>query len=261
MAEAGEPYTTPMPQVRPEPPPGPRRARLIYTALACAGTAAAIVLVFTAFSGDRPGAAPASLHQGRSATGPAASAAPSASGSAVPRPVRLPPVPTALTMVVHPGAGTPAGNFVVDAKSGIGYAGFAAPWRTATAPAPFAHAQRAGTALIVSCPMPGAVPETLTAPAAYRTVAARAARWTLRFQPEGGSLDWTASQPLRRGSGWLLGYRVTYRIDGRRHVSEAIVAVVGTGRTKPALLFATVPDTRQELYRDLNMLFWTLRPM
>ncbi|MGI5486156.1 hypothetical protein [Microtetraspora malaysiensis] len=258
MAEAGEPYTTPMPQVRPEPPPGPRRVRLIYTALACVGTAVAIVLVFTAFSGDRPGAASAPLHQGRSAA-PSVSA--SVSASAVPRPVRLPPVPTALTMVVHPGSGTPAGNFVVDQKSGIGYAGFAAPWRTAADPSPFVRAQRAGRALIVSCPMPGAVPEALTAPEAYRTVAARAARWTLRFQPEGGSLAWTASQPLRRGTGWLLGYRVTYRIDGRTHASEAIVAVVGTGRNKPALLFATVPDTTQELYRDLNMLFWTLRPI
>ncbi|MFF4775597.1 hypothetical protein ACFY05_22345 [Microtetraspora fusca] len=259
MAEAGEPYTTPMPQVRPEPPPRPRLARLIYTALAAVGTAVAIVLVFTAFSGDRPGAAPTPFHQGRPGTGPAVSASPSA--SAVPRPVRLPPVPTALSMVVHPGAGTPAGDFVLDKKSGIGYAGFAAPWRTAAHPAPFTHTQRAGRALIVSCPMPGTVPGGLTTPEAYRAVAARAARWTLRFQPEGGSLDWTASEPLRRGTGWLLGYRVTYRIDGRRHASEAIVAVVGTGGKKPALLFATVPDTRQELYRDLNMLFWTLRPM
>ncbi|WP_285702276.1 hypothetical protein [Microtetraspora sp. NBRC 16547] len=77
----------------------------------------------------------------------------------------------------------------------------------------------------------------------------------------GGSLTWTASQPLRRGAGWLLGYRVTYPLDGRQHASEAIVAVVGTARKKPALLFARIPDTRAELYRDLNMLFWTLRPI
>ncbi|WP_067180900.1 hypothetical protein [Microtetraspora niveoalba] len=274
MAEAGEPFTTPMPRVPPEPPPAAWRPRLVYTALAGAGTVVAIVLVFAAFSGDRPGAGPASLHQGRSASAPATGPAASASPSSSPAAVRLPPVPAALSMVVHPGRGTPAASFVVDERSGIGYAGFGPPWRAAADPAPFAYAQRAGRALIVSSPMPGAVPQSLTTRAEYRKVAARAAKWTLRFQPEGASLAWTASQPLRRGSGWLLGYRVTYRVGGRGHTSEAIVAVVGTSGTKsaangggsgagkkPALLFATVPDTHPGLYRDLNMLVWTLRPM
>ncbi|MCC5579823.1 hypothetical protein IMZ11_29780 [Microtetraspora sp. AC03309] len=297
MAEAGdvprEAFTTPMPRLRPEdavqagqsperhePPAawgfrdrgGGMPLRLVYAVLAGVGTVVAIALVFVVFSGDRPEAAPGPVHQGRPAGTPGAS--PSAVVSPTPV-VRLPRVPAARSMVVHPGEGTPTAAFVVDERSGIGYAGFGRPWRKAD-PAPFAYAQRAGRALIASSPMPGAVPEALTTYAAYRKVATRAAKWTLRLQPDGGTLTWTASQPLRRGMGWLLGYRLTYLVDGRRHSSEAIVAVVGTSGTsgtsgmsgtggrsgkKPALLFATVPDTRAELYHDLNMLFWTLRPM
>jgi hypothetical protein len=129
-----------------------------------------------------------------------------------------------------------------------------------------AFAQKAGSArppraLIGSGPLPGAAPGTLTTYADYRKVAAKAVRWSLRYQPTEGRLTWTASQPLRRGMGWLLGYKFSYLVGGKKHSSQAIVAVVGSGKKKPAMLFATVPDDREELFRDLNMLSWTISPI
>lgn len=167
-------------------------------------------------------------------------------------------------MPVHPGPGTPVLSYVNDRKAGISYAGFGAPWREAEL-APFGSVQRIGAArlppaVIGSAPYPGN-PGTPTAYADYRRLAARAARWSLRYQPPGAKLTWTASQPVRRGMGWLLGYRIRYVIDGERRSSQAIVAIVNSGRSKPAMLFATVPDDRAERYRDLNMLAWTISPI
>ncbi|MEZ0075030.1 hypothetical protein [Planotetraspora sp. GP83] len=278
--------TTPMPRVRPEdlrtsppvtPPPGAapapargagRRAgdlplRLFYTVVAAVGAIIAVALVFLVFSGDKPGHV-APVHQAQAgATGPAS---PTPSVSPTPAPVALPKVPASYKYLpVYPGQGTSVVSYVLDKKAGISYPKFGKPWKTAD-PAPFALAQRAGPArlpqaLIGSGPLPGAAPGTLSTYRDYRKLAAKAARWTLRHQPPGGKLTWTASQPVRRGMGWLLGYKVSYVSGGVKHSSQAIVAVVGTGRTRPAMLFATVPDDRKELLHDLNMLFWTARPI
>lgn len=232
---------------------------MIYTVIAALGAIVAVAVAFRMFSGDRVGA------PGASPTG--AERTPSTSASASPSPspiVVLPKVPAAKTMVIHPGSGTYVASYVIDQKSGISYAQYGSPWKK-TDVSPFVFAQKAGSArvpraLIGSAPLPGAAPGVLTTYADYRKVATKAVRWTLRHQPTEGKLTWTASQPLRRGMGWLLGYKFSYLVDGKKHSSQAIVAVVGTGKKKPAMLFATVPDDRKELLRDLNMLFWTISP-
>ncbi len=235
--------------------------RIVYTVIAALGAIVAVVLAFRVFSGDRvddPSPVPQAV------VGRSSSANPSAGPS--PRPtVVLPKVPANKSMVIHPGSGTYVAGYVIDQKSGISYAQYGAPWKKAGM-ASLAFAQKAGStrpplALIGSGPLPGAAPGTLTTSADYRKVAAKAVRWTLRYQPPEGKLTWTASQPLRRGVGWLLGYKFSYRVGGEKHSSQAIVAVVGSGRKKPAMLFATVPDNRGELFRDLNMLYWTVTPI
>ncbi|GAA0404001.1 hypothetical protein GCM10009530_65030 [Microbispora corallina] len=236
--------------------------RLMYTLAAALVAVVAVVVVFLVFSGDKPEVADGG--QGAAAA-PASPASPTPSPSPSPTPIVLPKVPASRPMPVFPGTGTAVASYVLDRKAGISYAKFGRPWTGDTLP-PFASGQRAGDtelplALIGSAPLPGAAPGALTSYDDYRKVAARAARWSLRYQPEGAKVTWTASQPVRRGMGWLLGYKATYRIDGEKHSAQAFVMVVGTGRTKPALLFATVPDDREELYRDLDMLSWTVTPI
>jgi hypothetical protein len=242
--------------------PMPRRLgdipiRTVYTVIAALGTVLAVVLVFVLFSGDKPEVE--AVHQAQPTPSASASASPS------PSPVVVPRVPAARSMTVHPGANTPLTGYVTDMKAGLSYAQYGAPWKKSSG-APFSAVQRAGSvrlprAMIVSSPLPGSVPGLLNAPADYRKLAVRAARWSLRYQPAESKFTWTASQPVRSGTGWMLGYKVSYLVEGERRSSQAIVAVIGTGRDKPAMLFATVPDTRKELFRDLNMLYWTVRPI
>lgn len=190
---------------------------------------------------------------------------PSPEGS---EPSALPKVPDKLTMQTHPGPGTTVEGYVTDRDAEIAYARFGEPWQKADL-APFTYAQRAGAAgfpqaLIGSAPYPEAVPGALTDHADhadYRDLAARAAQWSLRYQPPGSAITWNASEVVRRGMGWLLGYSVDYLADGRQRTSLAVVAVVNSESRKPAMLFATVPDDQPALYRDLNMLIWSLVPV
>ncbi|WP_214109973.1 hypothetical protein [Acrocarpospora catenulata] len=267
--------TTPLPKVSPEElrrltspervtPPSRRNfgdipMRFVYVVCAVTMGIAVVLFVYALRADDEP---PGSVKvEQAQATAPAAPAQPTLEPEPSPSPtVVLPRVPTSRNMTIYEGPGSVVASVVSDQKSGISYAKFGAPWRSAK-PDPFQFRQRAGAALIASSPLPGEAPGELATQADYRRVAARAAKWTLRHQPAGSTLKWTASQPLRYGTGWLLAYRVTYEVDGEERTSDAIVALVDTGRSKPAMLFATVPDTRDELRRDLNMLFWTLRPI
>ncbi|MEW9527222.1 hypothetical protein [Microbispora sp. NPDC049125] len=237
--------------------------RVVYTAGAAVVTVVAVLLVFLVFSGDKPEERERVQEAAAGGAG-VTSAAPSASPTPSPSPV-LPKVPVSRAMPIFPGSGSSTVSYVLDRKSGISYAKYGTPWEDGDL-APFAFAQRTGAedgvpALIGSAPLPGAAPGTLATYADYRKIAARAAKWTLRHQPQDSKITWTASVPLRRGMGWLLGYKASYRIGAKKHSSQAFVMVAGAGKRKPALLFASVPDSRSELYRDLDMLFWTLSPL
>lgn len=229
--------------------------RAVYTVAALIATIAAVVLVFTVFAEDQP--------QDTVNVNGAQTSAPGAParGSASPDPVaalKLPAVPSAKPLPTLTGTQAVVIGLVVDDKSGFTYARLGEPWATATVK-PFSTAQQVGKArsprtLIASAPLPGAVPADLDSDAEYRALTAKAARWTLRQQPAPTRLVWTASQPLPGGKGWVLGYRVSYQVQGKTHTSQAIVVVADTGKKKPGLLFATVPDTRKDQYRDLATL-------
>ncbi|GAA3830035.1 hypothetical protein GCM10022226_58590 [Sphaerisporangium flaviroseum] len=230
--------------------------RAVYGIGAAIVTGIVVVLIFMLFGGDAP-SEPVRVDPVQ-AGGPAAtSAAPK------PTPIAVPPVPAARAMTVFPGTGTPIAAYTVDRTSGISYAQYGAPW-VKTSRDPFAFAQKAGPskqsqALIGSAPVPVAVRSTPATFADFRKLAAKAAKWTLRYQPAGAKFTWTVSQQARYNPGWLLGYKVSYVQGGKKHSSQAYVMVISTARKKPAMLFANVPDTRKALYRDLNMLFWTAR--
>ncbi len=231
--------------------------RAVYGIGATIVTAIIVILIFVLFGGDKPGdAVQVNPAQGG---GPAAS---SVKPTPTPTPIVVPPVPDAKVMTVFPGANSPILSYVVDRTTGISYSQYGAPWAKTTR-APFSFAQKAGPArqqaLIGSAPVPVAVAKTPTTSAQFRTLAAKAAKWTLRYQPAGAKFTWTVSQAARYNLGWLVGYKVTYVQGGKKHTSQAYVMVISTAKKKPGMLFANIPDTHKTLYRDLNMLFWTAR--
>jgi hypothetical protein len=230
--------------------------RTVYAFLALLATIAAVVLVFIVFDEDPPPSAADGAQAG------AAGAAPQASAGSTPR-IRLPAPPRAKSLELLPGTAAQVTGTVVDRQAGLAYPRLGRPWTRATA-APFTAAQRAGRArtapaLIASAPLPGTVPANLSTAEQYRALAVRAARWTLRHQPTPTKVSWTASQPFPRGRGWVLGYRVAYRVGGETRTSQAVVVVADTGKAKPGLLFATVPDSLPARYRDLNTIVAAVR--
>ncbi len=112
----------------------------------------------------------------------------------------------------------PTTGLVDDRRSGIVYAAFADPLGEGSDPTPSRPRQRAGQAIIASGPIPGANPghPEDRGPVA-RPDTPRAARWTVtRYQPKEATFQWTASQKIPGGTGWLLGYRVAWETGGRR---------------------------------------------
>ncbi|MBB4705808.1 hypothetical protein [Sphaerisporangium siamense] len=231
--------------------------RVVYGIGAALVTAVVVVLVFVLFSGDRPAQVP---------VGPAGGGgpAPSKASPPAPKPIVVPPVPAAKPMTVFPAPGSSVASYVLDKKARLSYPRYTAPWAKASQDG-FAAAQRTGSsgrqALIGSAPLPVAVPKRPATYEEYRALAGKAVKWSLRHQPAGSKFAWTASRRTPYGLGWMLGYKVTYVVQGKKHSSQAQVIVLANGGKKPGMLFATVPDTRKALYYDLNMLFWTVRPL
>jgi hypothetical protein len=225
--------------------------RVIYTVGAALATAATVVMIFLVFSGDEPDPVEVDRTQAEVTGGPSAAAPAGAP------PVTLPPVPKAVkALPAFPGQAPPVAGGVLDEKAGIGYAMLAEPWRQRQSTG-FSLAQRIGAAavpktLIASRPLPGRAPGKLSGEADYRRVAASAVRWAVRnHHPAGSEVTWTASTPAVTGTGWVLGFRVRYELDGRRHTSQAAVAVVGTGADRPALLLVTIPDSHKDRWSDI----------
>ncbi|NUW41156.1 hypothetical protein [Nonomuraea rhodomycinica] len=265
----------PLPPALPPAPPksglfsriGDIPIRVVYLLGAIIATVAAVLLIFTLFSGDVP---KNQQPQGGSIPPPPAAAEPtaavrSATASAAPSPatVELPSVPATKEYAVLPGTASVVIGLVDDQQAGLSYPRLGAPWKTATV-APFTVAQRAGkaaapgvpVALIGSAPLPGAAPATPPAKEAdYRKLAARAAKWALGAQyPPGATLTWTGSERAALGKGWTLSFEVAYRTDGGRRVAQGLVSVVNAGRAKPAMLFASIPESGRSRWRDLNTL-------
>ncbi|WP_436763852.1 hypothetical protein [Streptosporangium sp. V21-05] len=139
---------------------------------------------------------------------------------------------------------------VRDGKSGVSLVRLGKPWKVFGA-SPFSTKQvlpkakgAAHRAMLVSCPVPILVQKEA------KDTALLAARWTLNHHPKGGKITWTASQPIKNG--WLLAYRVKYKVKGKARFSMAAVAVTEISGAKPAMLFATIPDAQSKYWRAIN---------
>lgn len=228
--------------------------KVVYLLAAVIATVLAVVAIFALFSGDEP---TATEQQRAQASGPGAASGVAEDGGV------LTPVPESLAFPAMSGKASKVIGTVVDKRTGISYPRLGKPW-TAKSFAPFAIAQRVGKVavphtMVASAPLPVTADKPKTS-ADYRELAVRAARWSLRTQhPEGGTLTWTASQKPAEGKGWIVGFRVDYTLDGERRSSQALAAVVEAGKTKPAMLLATIPESGKSHWRDLNTLVKGLR--
>ncbi|MGJ6963334.1 hypothetical protein ACSDR0_15620 [Streptosporangium sp. G11] len=232
--------------------------RVAYSLGAAALTGVIVALIFVLFSGDEPGD-PAGV--GRAVV-PTAKPSPTAS------PITLPALPGATALQVLPGRPSVVLGAVTDTRSALTYVSLGAPWETKAVPS-FSVGQQVGAArlprtVIASGPLPGATPaKALKSDADYRRAALNAVRWTIRnHHPAGAKVAWTASQrPAGGGKGWTLAYRVTYEVKGKKHVSQAALAVIDVGRRKPSVLFVTVPDARKRLWADIAPLMASVRAL
>jgi hypothetical protein len=230
--------------------------RVVYSLGAALLTAVAIILIFTLFSGDEPA----------SQAGPQVER-PAAAPKPIVPPIKLPSLPKVTALTVLPGTPSPVLGAVTDTKAAITYSKLGSPWSIKAIPS-FSVGQRVSTArlprtMIASGLLPGATPvAALKTDADYRKAALTAVGWTIRnHHPAGSKVAWTASQKPATGKGWVLGYRVTYEVKGKKHTSQAALALLDIGRRKPAMLFVTVPDTRKQLWADIAPLMASVRAL
>ncbi|MBT2224769.1 hypothetical protein [Nonomuraea sp. NEAU-A123] len=261
----------PLPPLPPPPPPlkggllariGDVPIKVVYLLGAIIATVLAVMLVFVIFSGDVPKDAQEPPRQVVPISPvPGTSASPKPSATAVPA------APKNLAYPQQAGTATVTIGTISDLATGISYPRLGLPW-TAKSFAPFAIAQRVGKVaiphtVIASTMLPGATPKTKPAKTAdYRELAVRAVNWSLRTQyPAGATLTWTGSQKVPAGKGWMLGYKVTYTVSGKQKTSQAIVSIHEVGKTKPAMLLASIPQSGKSHYRDLNTIVQGVRTL
>ncbi|WP_326824479.1 hypothetical protein [Streptosporangium sp. NBC_01756] len=170
---------------------------------------------------------------------------------------RVPGMPPGKRLARLPGKEHKTKLRLQDAKSGVSLARLAKPWKTYGAP-PFSTKQvlpkvkgGATRAMVVSCPVPIKVQES------PEETALLAARWTLNHHPKGSTIAWAASQATK--DGWLLAYRVKYKIKAKSRFSMAAVAVTEVPGAKPAMVFVTIPDTQRAYWRDINTAVTSIR--
>jgi hypothetical protein len=267
--EHGPPALPPFPP--PPPPPkggllsriGDIPIKVVYLLGAILATILAVLLVFVIFPGDVP-----SQSEGEPVV--PVQPVPSAVSESVPpsggAPVAVPAAPAKRAFAKLPGKTSAVSGTVTDQASGISYPRLGKPWSARSFP-PFSVAQRVGKVavpqtVIASAMLPGATESKPSKDADYRELAVQAARWTLRTQyPQGATLAWTGSQGTPAGQGWTLGFEVTYTHAGKRQEGRALVSVLEVGKTKPAMLMASIPATGKAYWADLNTLVTKVRPL
>ncbi|WP_127939972.1 hypothetical protein [Nonomuraea polychroma] len=262
----------PMPPPLPPKPPsrgiGDIPIKVVYLLGAVLATVLAVVLVFVVFSGDVPDNNQPTEQVVRVAPLPT-SATPTVAPSptATESPIVLPPVPESKAYKNLSGTASAVTSTIRDNKVGISYPRLGSPWKARSYP-PYSVAQRIGKVempftLIASAMYPGESPEKKPdSDADYREIATQAVRWSIRTQyPKGATVEWTASRKVPLGKGWTLGYKVTYTNGGKQEVAQALMSIIEVGKTKPAMLMASIPEPNKERWRDLNTLAQRVRPL
>ncbi|MEO3871205.1 hypothetical protein ABGB18_20525 [Nonomuraea sp. B12E4] len=247
--------------------PGDIPVRVVYLIGASVGTIVAVALIFMLFSGDVPANRQAEQAVSVAPVPPSAIPTSSPTPSATATPIVLPPVPESKAYATLSGTQAAVIGLITDKTNGISYPKLASPWKARSYP-PFTIAQRIGEVkmpftVIGSAMYPGDSPaEKPSSNADYRKIATEGVRWTILTQyPKGATISWTASQKIPVGKGWTLGYKVTYLVDGKKQTAQAMLAVVEVGKTKPAMLLASIPEANKAHWRDLNTLAQQVRPL
>ncbi|GHE41728.1 hypothetical protein GCM10017673_50080 [Streptosporangium violaceochromogenes] len=170
---------------------------------------------------------------------------------------RVPKLPRDRRLASLPGKKDRSKRRLRDSKAKVSLIRFGKPWKVFGA-SPFSTKQvlpkvkGAGVrAMLVSCPVPIRAQEN------PKDTALLAARWTLNHHPKGARISWTASQPIK--GGWLLAYRVKYKVKGRPRLSMAAVAVTKVPDARPAMVFVTIPDAQRKRWRDINTAVASIR--
>ncbi|MFF4416902.1 hypothetical protein ACFYY8_30655 [Streptosporangium sp. NPDC001559] len=171
---------------------------------------------------------------------------------------RVPGLPRNKKLARLPGKAHKGKRLLKDRRAGVWLARLGKPWKIFGA-APFSTKQvlpkakgAPVRAMLVSCPVP------IQAQRHAKDTALLAARWTLNHHPKGSRISWFASQPIKKG--WLLAYKVKYKVKGKARFSVAAVAVTRGSGPRPAMVFVTVPDTQRAYWRDINTAVSSIRP-
>ncbi|MGI5283719.1 hypothetical protein ACQEVF_10335 [Nonomuraea polychroma] len=266
-----QPPLPPMPPPLPPKPPsrgiGDIPIKVVYLLGAVLATVLAVVLVFVVFSGDVPANQPTEQVVRVAPIPTSATPTVAPSPTVTESPIVLPPVPESKAFKNLSGTASAVTGTITDNKTGISYPRLASPWKARSYP-PYSVAQRIGKVelpftLIASAMYPGESPEKKPdSDADYREIATQAVRWSIRTQyPKGATVEWTASRKVPLGKGWTLGYEVTYTNGGKQEVAQALMSVIEVGKTKPAMLMASIPESNKERWRDLNTLAQQVRPL
>ncbi|MFI7537973.1 hypothetical protein [Streptosporangium sp. NPDC049376] len=171
---------------------------------------------------------------------------------------RVPDLPRNKKLARLPGKAHKGKRLLKDRRAGVWLARLGKPWKIFGA-APFSTKQvlpkvkgAPVRAMLVSCPVP------IQAQRHAKDTALLAARWTLNHHPKGSRISWFASQPIKKG--WLLAYKVKYKVKGKARFSVAAVVVTRGSGPRPAMVFVTVPDTQRAYWRDINTAVSSIRP-
>ena len=275
---AAEAETTPLPKITvPLAPPAPVNARkglgdlpmrviyrIIAGAAAVVGVGTVATVVVLGKTGSEPPRAAAPVPSPLMAT---ASPTPTPTPTPSPTPTvpavlaaafadsRLPDLPDSEKKLGRlPGKPAPRHGVLKDRRAGVSIPRFAKVWRPVKTKA-FGTRQDLPTVkgspvhgMVISLPLP--VPEQEE----MRDTALLAARWTLKYQPKGTTLSWTAMDDFTIGKrdAIVLGFNAHYKVKGKKRTSSAAVVVVDVPHKKPALVYAVIPDTQKKAWRDIN---------
>lgn len=166
---------------------------------------------------------------------------------------------------------------VADRHSGLSYPRMAAPWKVPTKRNRLGTPGWSGQQILVTENRGGQIwyGQLLTGtlhptmqgayqgPDSVKTAAAAVAQgYEAQYYAFQHKTRPLASQPLDVGGhpGWMVASYLTYQRDGVKATGEIVAtAVIDTGRTTPAVVFASMPNTHKRMWPDLNTFFSRLK--
>jgi hypothetical protein len=187
--------------------------------------------------------------------------------------------PADAKLAKFPGAHTKVAGRINDTFTGLNYPKFATPWQVPSKKSGMAQLGWSAQQILVTEKHAGQIwygqlmsgllspaeqdiyagpgSEKAAAVAYEKSTEARLYSFTHKSKP-------LASQaidlPGAGGKGWLVSTALTYHRDGIKATGEILtVAIIDTGKSTPAVLFMSVPDTHKKLYPDINLVVDSLK--